>query len=240
MKKLCLIILAFFFLLSACDTQKYYSYNYDANEFSEIASFSGRVTDLFTGESVPYATVQIENQSVVADLGGNYRLDYVLSKDAKLSKQIDIVVSAQNYLPNIQTQSIFAGVFPLDIELEYGAPIIEATVFYELSICQAIIFDYQGTVDIDSVTAHFQYYGENNTIIHEFDTTLVPVRTVSPNRAHYQIVVESVSPLYGQIDNHHIITVFDKNGFSDSEIHKNDPKHPDPLIFPLDSLLVTD
>lgn len=239
MNRMLTSLLMIIFLLLSCDTEKYFSYNYDAREFSEIASFSGTVTNVFTGAKVPGAIIRIEDQNTVTDMQGFYRLDYVLSADAKLSKQIDIEVVAFNYLPYTQTQSIFPGDFSLDVELEYGAPIIEETGCYDMTFCQAIVFDYQGANNIQTVSAHFQYIGENNLVTHEFDIELAQIRIVTPERAHYLAIVDPSSPIYGTLSRSYTVTAMDQEGFSHTILHKNDEKNPDPLIFPLDSTLTT-
>jgi len=67
MTRMLINFLMIIFLLLSCDTEKYFSYNYDAREFSEIASFSGTVTNVFTGARVPGATIRIEDQSTVGN-----------------------------------------------------------------------------------------------------------------------------------------------------------------------------
>lgn len=231
-------LLTIIFLLLSCDTEKYFSYNYNAKEFSEIASFSGTVTNVFTGLSVPDATIRIEDQSTVTDRRGFYRLDYVLSADAKLSKEIVIEVTAHNFLPYIQTQSIFPGEFPLDVALEYGAPIIQKTGCNNMTFCQAVIFDYQGADDIDSVTAHFQYFGNNNTVTKEIDVQLARKENVSANVAHFQAIVQPYNPEGDSLGRAYWIKAFDKEAFYDSMLHINDLKNPDTLLFVPDTLLL--
>lgn len=221
---------------SACDSQKYFGYNYEAEMFVEIASFYGRVTNGFTGESVPFATIRIEDQGAMADARGNYRFNYRLSNDARLGKELELVIAAPNYFPHVQRKPVFPGTFELNVSLEYAAPIIELTGCFDMTFCQAIVFDYQGVNDIDTVTAHFQYLGANSTVTYEFDAGLKRLRTVSPNRAHYQATVEPVSPQYGTLSRWYTVTARDKSGYSHSLQHKNDEKNPDPLLFPIGSL----
>lgn len=233
MNRMLVNLLMIIFLLLSCDTEKYFSYNYDAREFSEIASFSGTITNVFTGARVPGATIRIEDQSTETNMQGFYRLDYVLSADAKLSKEIDIEVIAFNYLPYTQTQSIFPGDFPLDVELEYGAPIIQKTGCNNMTFCQAVVFDYQGTDDIEAVTAHLTYFARNghNLITRKVDVKLNLKETVSENTAHFQVIVEPISQLGDSLGRYYTITAVDKFGFSDNLLHINDLKNPDTLLF---------
>jgi hypothetical protein len=224
-------ILITFFLLPACDTKKYFSYNYDASEFKEVASFSGTVTNVFTGARVSNATVRIEDQSTTTNLQGIYRLDYLLSEDAKLNKAIDIEITARNYLPYTQTQSIFPGEFPLDVALEYGAPIILKTGCNDMTYCQAVIFDYQAANDIDSVTAHFQYFGNNHMITREIDVRLSRKENVSANVAHFQAIVQPFTPEGDSLGRAYWLKAFDREALYDSVMHINDLKRPDTLLF---------
>lgn len=239
MKKLYFAVLSVFLISGGCDTQKYLGYNYEAENYVEIASFYGRVSNSFTGEYVPFATIRIEEQGARADERGNYRFNYRLSNDARLGKEVELVISAPNYFPHLEKKSVFPGTFELNVSLGYAAPIIESTGCYDMTFCQAIVFDYQGVEDIDTVSAHFQYIGANNTVTYEFDAGLKRLRTVSPNRAHYQAAVEPVSPQYGTLNRWYTVTARDKSGYSHSLQHKNDEKNPDPLLFPIDSLSAT-
>lgn len=239
MEKTWFAVLSLLLLTGGCNSEKYLGYNYEAENYLEIASFYGKVSNGFTGEDVPFASIRIEEQGATADARGNYRFNYRLSNDARLGKEVELVISAANYFPYVERKSVFPGAFELNISLEYAAPIIEATGCYDMTFCQAIVFDYQGVNDIDTVTAHFQYLGANNTVTYEFDVGLKRLRTVSANRAHYQAIVNPVSPQYGTLNRWYTVTARDKSGYSHALQHKNDPRNPDSLLFPNDSLRAT-
>ena len=230
MKRMLANLLMIVFLIPGCDTQKFFGYNYDAEDFAQIASFTGTVTDVFSGYPIAGATIQIENQSAKTDNAGHYSFDYVLSEDASLGKITQITISAKNYLPYIEQRAILPESVPLTIALEYGAPIIEQTGCYNMTYCQAIIFDYQGAQDIDYVNAHFKYYAQNNTVTREIDVRL-NLKSLSGNVGHFQAIVEPFGQLGDSLGRAYTIKAVDKFGFSASLLHINSIRNPDPLLF---------
>jgi hypothetical protein len=227
-----LTVILFFF---SCDTEKYLGYNYEADQFTKEARIIGKVTNLFTNEPVWRAAVQINDFSTITNVDGEYSLGYILSQDDEFNKEALIIVSAINYHSDTTLTLIFEDQIEKNFQLEYGAPIIEATVNYQLTCCQAIIFDYQGVDDIVSVQGHFRYFSDSSGYVAlEFDTTLTRKDTVSANRAYYQAKVEPV--IADGIDTlrlspTHSITAIDKSGFTSVKEHTNSIFNPDTLLF---------
>jgi len=219
-------------LSSGCDSEKFFGYKYDAEILVQSAKLQGRVINMFTGEIVENARIEVNNQFTYSDERGNYQLVYILSDDEIRNKESTIEVSAENYhaftisrLLNPE-ETIF-----LDFSLEYGAPIIEEIASPFLSLVQAIVFDYQGYGDIRSVTAHIDYVDSFNNIYAEFDIPLNFHGIENQFRAHYQIPVSSTMNQY-VLSYLFAVSAIDRSGFSHRISHLNDPKHPDVLIFP--------
>jgi hypothetical protein len=227
-----LTVILFF---SGCDADRYLGYNYEADQFNKEARIIGKVSNLFTNEPVWKATVQINDFSTVTNLAGEYSLNYILSKDDEFNKEALIIVSAKNYHSDTTLTLIFEGQTEKNFQLEYGAPIIEATVNYQLTYCQAIIFDYQGVDDIVSVYGHFRYLSDSSGYVAlELDTTLTRKETVSANRSYYQVKVEPVIADGNdtlRLSPTHSITAIDKSGFSSVREHTNSVFNPDTLLF---------
>lgn len=218
--------------LAGCDTGKFTGYNYGAGQFQQTADISGKVLNKFTGQGVAQATIQINNQRTVTDAAGNYRMLYVLTADDNLNRPAKIEISAENYLPTTTTSLIFPdSTMQLDFELAYGAPIIEAAVLPDLALCQAIVMDYQGIEDIESVSVHLSYVDNGGTVRQEIDLPMAFHGSASNLRAYYQTEVETT------MDNLTVFRLFsvtatDRNGFTDSLSHVNDPRNPDQPLFP--------
>lgn len=238
MKKILILVnlLMIIFLFPGCDTEKYWGYKYDAEELTKQTKVFGKVTNLFTNEPVWRATVQINDQFTTTNLNGEYFLNYLLSKDDEFNKEARVIVSAQNYHSTTVSTLIFEDQLELNVQLEYGAPIIEATVNYQLTYCQAIIFDYQGVDDIDSVYGHFRYISDSSGFVaREIDTILTRKHIVSPNRAYYQVIVEPVISEGNdtlRLSPTHSITAIDKSDFTSLREHTNNILYnPDTLLF---------
>ncbi len=235
-KNLGVIILLCSALIIGCDTEKFLGYNYDAEKFTETAFVSGKVTNKFTDKPVKEATIQIGQQRSLTNDLGFFTMDYILTEDAKLNKEIPITVSAEDYHSLTSSRVITPDSIEIDFRLEFAAPIIEATVNFQLTYCQAIIFDYQGINNIDTVFAHFQYVNSSTfLVVREFDAGLEQKQVVSENRGYYQTtvvpsVIENNDTLF--LSPTYTITAKDKSGFSDVKVHTNNSFNPDTLLFP--------
>lgn len=139
-----------------CDAGKFTGFNYDADRVADSARVSGTVSNLFTRQPVAQALVNIGELQTATDSLGRYNLDFPLSGDVNRNKQISVHVTKDKFYP-FDTEII---IFPLNnllnVDLRYGAPIPRRAVLLD-TICQAIIFDYQGIADVDSVTALLRY-----------------------------------------------------------------------------------
>ncbi|RMF60567.1 MAG: carboxypeptidase regulatory-like domain-containing protein, partial [Calditrichaeota bacterium] len=134
----------------------------------------GTVLNKFTGNSVENALVEINHQSTQTNSRGQFEMLYILTEDDNLNRPAPITVTAENYLPFTTSQVIF----PLDtlyltLEIEYGAPIIEAASLPEFQLCQVIVLDYQGVEDIQSVTVRLTYVDASGTPRNEIELPLL-------------------------------------------------------------------
>ncbi len=229
----------FLFLFSAiilffenCDSDKFFSFNYEAEQFVELATITGQVSNLFTGLPVGGARIEIENQFTESDDDGFYRLDYQLSDDAGLGRDISITASAEEFLPLTITRQFFPQPVEINFQLELGAPVIEDVSFPELSFVQAIILDYQGVDDIDTVIANIRYLDPaTNLVTQILELGMDRIEVVDANRAHYQLVVVPQHPQFGSVSPGIIVTVIDQSGFISAIEHTNNPFNPDTFLF---------
>jgi hypothetical protein len=216
-----------------CDSDKFFSYNYSAEQFVELSTVTGTVTNLFTGDPVREATVTIGAQSTLTNSDGVYRLDYALTADDELGREVPISISAENYHSFSTSRQFFPQPVELNFRLKYGAPIIEAISFFDLTYCQAMVFDYQGAEDIDTVYAEIAYLDTiTNLVTARFTLGLQRKQGVDANRAYYQLEVARQDPQYGNASPAVTVTAVDKSGFSDRDEHiNNEDFDPDTLLF---------
>jgi len=235
--RLCQVLpILIFFLVLGCDSDKYLGYNYDAERLANTASFSGKITNKFTGLPVSSATISInDDQMGFTDIIGNYQLTYVLSEDAVFGKRVPFSVTATKFFTFDTTIKVFPGSIELDFPLEYAAPMIESTVLVFVEnepVCQAIVSDYQGADDMVSAIARFNYIDSNDLIATRLNMALDNIKTPAAMTIYYQ----GKPP--GSIDGYalsgaYTLTVTDKSGFFDVFEHTFNPFSPDTLLFSL-------
>lgn len=230
----------------SCDSDKFLGFNYEAETFTEVAQITGEVRNIFTGDIVRGALVKIGIQTTVTDANGRFQIEYALTEDDKLNRPVPIQASAENYLPFNRTRVMFPQPTQINIQMEYGAPIIQATTFQGLTYCQAIVLDYQGVDDVDSVYGQFGYINlDSNFIAQVVDFRLERVDVVSENLAYYQgiiprqmaIISDTSDTTGGRVPDSLLIsptyTLFatDKSGFIDRKDHTNNSFDPDTFLF---------
>ncbi|RMH82316.1 MAG: hypothetical protein D6681_17335 [Calditrichaeota bacterium] len=224
---------AAFLMLLACNAEKFTGYNYDADFFAQTAHLSGVVQNRFTGEPVSEARVQVGTQEAFTAPDGSYTLNYVLTEDDLAGKPTPVRVQAPNFFSLTSEAQLFPREITLNFELEYAAPIIVATTRAELTYTQAIVFDYQGLGNIETVMAHFSYFDSatGRTTI-ELDVPMTLSCTVGDS-GYYEYLVAPQHPEYGTISNLYQITVRDRDGFSTAVTRVNSVFAPDTLLFPV-------
>jgi hypothetical protein len=233
------LILSSFFLLNC---EKYIGSQTDSNLNDLDIIVTGTVVNEFTNQAIKGALVNFGGRDTVTDHLGKFKLRYRLTVDNNRNKPVEMKVSKQNYF-DFNWASIIAPLdFNIAVRMVYAAPIIQNSVLVrhyfvveemDLIVIQALIFDYQGADDIDSVGTKLYYQNiEDQT----FRTSVVPMRFVeklSHNAAHYQAVAIPTYLDIWQIQRNFDVYVVDSLGYSsyvqDSPIN---PLSGDTLIFP--------
>jgi hypothetical protein len=238
MMKMChrfIPLLFLLLLLLRCD--QYTGYNFDADSPQQTAKIYGIVENTFTNDPVINAFIRIGNLTTYSDNSGEYSVLYPLQTEEERDKPIPVVVEANNFFPFETSIIIYPNSTKLDIPLEYGAPLIKQNAFvytvYQLDpiyICQAIIFDYQGIDDIDTVQATF-YYAKGDTDVISFKVMMDHIQNISDNTAYYQKIAR-VNAGEWILRTRYDIRVTDKEGFSDFVSDFNNLRAPDTFIFP--------
>lgn len=146
-----IVVLLLSLFLWQCDTQKFIDFDYDARQLARAVTVSGTVTNIFTNEPVSLAQLSFEGQLTLTDERGKYDDSYILSVDDNANRPVPVTITADKFFP-FDTSLV---VFPLDnvlnARLTYAAPIVLSGFLDEDTIANAVIFDYQGTGNIDSV-----------------------------------------------------------------------------------------
>ncbi len=217
-------------LFSNCDTEKFTGYSYDAEQLAEIATLSGTVVNHFTDEAIRQPVIMAEGVTTTGNVDGQYEMEILLTDDLRQNRQAQIIAAAPNYKSDTLETILAPDQLVFDFRLEYQAPIIEAASFYELRLCQAIVFDYQSLDNVEEVTATLRRLDGNNQVVEVLELPMQLLFTTNDDRGHYQVRLEDLEPLrpspaYG-------IFVEDLDGFSTSLEFVNDVlRDPDPLLF---------
>lgn len=230
MKILYALILLMFLVLTGCDSEKFLNFNYEAERLSKRARVSGVITNKFTGFGVAFARVQIDDQETMSDSAGGYQMEYILSADADQGREIPLRIEAENYHILEMRRVFYPEETRLDVELEYGAPIVEAAVMVNARICQALVFDYQGMDNIATVTVRLHYRDDSNNIVQTRDVIMSYRGEEAPGLGRFQADVPADYPR--RDGDFIIVTALDKDGFSDTLDHSNNLRNPDTFLFP--------
>jgi len=186
---------------------------------------SGSITDIFTQAEVFGASIRLgENYQATSDVNGQFSIQYQLTTDDERNKPVSLQISAANYFPFEQELLIFPVDYQLKISLTYAAPIIRESVLVfhifpeigvPLYVCQALVEDYQGYQEVDSVKAIFYYLNSQTQEVKQIITNMVLIAPASFRAAYYETTAspELLDSLW-LIRNYFDISAVDSLGFS--------------------------
>ncbi len=216
----------------SCDIDKYLGSKYEATAVPTTAKIYGTVYNAFDNLPVFGAHVMVDSQATSTDSSGNYFLNYSLGPDENRNKLIPVYCAASQY-HDYNSESIIYPENTIDIHIDYGAPIFKKIARVD-TVCQAIIFDYQGFNDIDSVFAHFHYSPPLQVIpLTKLDFSMKAKESDSINIGYFQCFAPTFinSPVYSVIHLDYRMEVYDKSGFADSTSYFH--IGVDTLLFPI-------
>ncbi len=224
------IILIIFFV--SCDIDKYIGSKYEATPMRTTAKIYGTVYNAFDNLPVFGAHVMVDSQATSADSSGNYFLNYSLGPDENRNKLMPVYCTASQY-HDYNSESIIYPENTIDIHIDYGAPIFKKIARVD-TICQAIVFDYQGFDNIDSVIAKFYYAPPDFRIpVTTREYSMEGKNGDSTNIGYFQCYVPTTieSPIYSIIALNYRVKAYDKSGFIDSTSYFH--MGIDTLLFPI-------
>ncbi len=232
--KFYLCLIGLLLVLTGCDNDRFWGYNYTAQTLAKTLQIEGKVTDIFSGRGVAGASVTFDNSQTATDSLGNFLLQYILSADADQGRPVNFTVQAENYHTYHTDIVVFPGKIELNVSLEYGAPIIEdQAIVVSEGVCQALIRDYQGQQNLVGVTVRLHYRNaQNGQIYKTADLEMAYRGDHAPNVYRYQAVIPNDYPVtqFGDLIK---VTAKDADGFSDEVSHNSSPRNPDTLLFPV-------
>lgn len=161
MKKNALFIFIFVIplLILGCNFEKLTGYKYDAQKPDNTVKISGRITNKFTEYGVLDAKIRFGVFETLTDANGEFVIYYQKGEDEDQNRIIPIEVSAYNYYGFADEIMIGELDFYYDIELEYGASMVErvylTTIDSQTSLMNVVVQDYQGFNNISQVTGNF-------------------------------------------------------------------------------------
>jgi len=230
--KIFISIILFFLITSifSCDFEKFIDSKYDASPLPSTAKIFGKIFNIFDGQPVDNAQILINNQATFTDTAGNYLLYYYLQDDEERDKKIPISIKASQYI-QLNTNSVIYPINRIDFHIEYGAPIIQSIARID-SLCQAIVFDYQGFENIATVTGKFFYRRQGERVPSLItELALTGYESDSSNFGFFQCKVDTSIPGYGNLGRTFYVYANDKNAFRDST--SRDASGVDSLLFPI-------
>jgi hypothetical protein len=232
MRKLIISFICIIVIYFSCDIEKFTGSKYEATPIPTTAKIYGKVYNTFDNLPVFNAKIMVDSQSTYTDSSGNYFLNYSLGPDENRNKHIPICCTAPQY-QEFNSESVIYPENTININMDYGAPIVQKIARVD-TICQAIIFDYQGFNNIDSVSGQFYYTPPGVRIpVYTFDFSMEGIEGNSPNIGYFQCFVptEIDSPEQALIHLNYRVTAYDKSGFTDSTSYFH--MGVDTLLFPL-------
>lgn len=227
---LVLFFISIFNLINGCDPDKYFGYNYDAEQISQTSTIFGTVLMSYTNAPVKNALIQIGNQTTFSDDQGKYSLIYVFENDEERDRPIEAIVSAEKYLTHNTSIIIYPVENQFDVSLVYAAPIIENSILFG-NILQAIVTDYQGAEDIKSGIVYAYYNFSPMGYTHEESYVVDNIIAITEITSHIQCIVDSSLSEYGYITKKYKLELEDWHGYTSSTIKTTAPG--DTLLFPI-------
>jgi hypothetical protein len=237
--------LKYFFILGILffiSCEKYINSQTDSNLNDRDIIVSGKVIDSFRNLPIHRAEVDFGGQSSLTDYLGQFELPYRLTVDNERNKPVELTVISDNYFDYKQEIIIAPIDLTISVYMIYAAPMVKNSVLVphyfatqeeDLVVVQALVFDYQGADEIDSVRTTLYYRNERDD---KLRTSIIPLRfveKVSQEAAHYQAVVIPTYQVIWHIQTFFNIYVEDTLGYS-TEVEDGpvDPWTSDTLIFP--------
>ena len=175
-----------FLLLIACDSARFTGFSYQAEELAKTAPVSGLITNVFTGAPVDSAEVSFDGQVAMTDEFGEFRSHYFLSVDDDANRLVPVTITAEKYFDLDTAVVIFPIANVLNARLTYAAPIVISASVNQSGTASAIVFDYQGAANIDSVFALGWYAPTNGSRINFYsEIQMTFVQQIDFNHAEY-------------------------------------------------------
>ena len=223
-------------MLSACE--KYTGFDYSAGSLGSLVEVSGLITNQFTGDPVKSAEIDFGPQRTFSDSSGWYHIDFILGVDEQRDKPVILAVRADNYFSIERSLIIYPVDTVINIQLEYGAPIIEKiwVGFYEeLVIFQTRVRDYQSIENIDRVVSEMHFFKDGETDSRALIQVMQQVELVDTDVAIYQSVAPPGLGDGWTFDlRKFLISAHDLDGFTDALWQRNDEVwSPDTLFTPI-------
>ena len=217
--------------------EEFTGYDYEAESIGDKSRLHGTVVNTFDPEKpVINAILQIGYLTTYTDSSGRFDVEYILSTDENRNKPVELSVTAEDYL-DLNTEFIIE--IPeqnFDINLDYGAPIIEKIWIGapEEIIHQVMVTDFQGIDNIESVTTVFYYTNMLDPELKTITVEMTFIETVpgSDISAYYMATaLPNIDGFWFYNDRWIDFTVIDKDGFSDRRRKKYAGLiSPDPLF----------
>jgi len=233
------ILCIFMLILPGCE--KYISYDYSAGSIGNLIEIRGLVSDMFDGEPVLSARIDVGGQITFSDNSGHYTIEYVLGIDEQRDKPVILTIAADNYMPYEQEVILYPVDTVINIRMEYGAPIIDKIwigLYESLIVFQTRIRDYQSVDNIQQVVSEMHYFKNGEPDSRALEQLMTQISVVDSNVAIYQ----SFGPLslgdgwFFELRKF-LITVYDMDGFMDDVDQINDDNwSPDTLFTPISVL----
>jgi len=238
------IIYFFITLLSIVSEgcEEFISSNTQSELHKTKITISGTINDIYNNTVVYGARINLGNDyQTFSDVDGRFSILYRLTTDDERNRPILLKITARNYLPFEQQIIIYPMDYSLEVNLIYATPIVRESVFvlYQfdgfdipLYVCQALIEDYQGYTDIDSVIAIFFYLHTDTQEIKRLTVPMTLIAPASSRAAYYEATAYPQLESVWEIRTNFDLQATDQSGYSTYIQDMVPPMTGDTPLFP--------
>ncbi len=222
--------------------QEFISSNTQSQLHKTNITISGIINDIYNNTAVYEASITFgKDYQTFSDVDGRFSILYRLTTDDERNRPVRLQITARNYLPFEQEIIIYPLDYALEIGLIYAAPIIRESVLvlYQfddfdipLYVCQALIEDYQGYSDIDSVNAIFFYLNTDTQEIRRLTIPMTLIAPASSRSAYYEATAYPQLESVWEIRTNFDLQATDQSGYSTYVQDMVPPMTGDTPLFP--------
>lgn len=243
-----LLIFSFLYILSAgCDADKYFSSNLYSTTAKDSTFVEGRVLTRYSNQPIQNAQVYFGYYKSETDHEGKFKLLMLVNQDDNRNLTAPIIIRAQNYIDYYDIAFILPIPQFFEFRIKSRIPILKesALVFNNAEggiqkVIQALVLDYEGTDNIDSVFSFltfsetYDFFGNVSRPQEELEVPFDHMWNVDDTVAFFQSSIFERDIVHPRNKIDYPIIMIDKSGFKDTVVVSYYFLIPDDPIYPVD------